>query len=184
MSRKYKFLNPEGLYFVSFATVNWMDVFVREEYFSIVTDSLNYCNVHLGMEIFCWCIMPSHIHLIFRAKENNPGQVLGRFKEFTSKQLAEAIEQNSTESRRECMLWMMQRAAMKNSSVSKLQFWQHHNKPIELWSIDVIEQKVKYIHENPMKAGFVLEPTLEIFERFGLCRNKRIGNNGTTMVMC
>ena len=32
MSRKFKFHNKEGLYFVSFATVNWIDVFVREQY--------------------------------------------------------------------------------------------------------------------------------------------------------
>ncbi|PKP49063.1 MAG: transposase, partial [Bacteroidetes bacterium HGW-Bacteroidetes-12] len=32
MSRNYKFLNPEGLYFISFATVFWLDVFVREGY--------------------------------------------------------------------------------------------------------------------------------------------------------
>ncbi len=30
MSRKYKFLNKAGLYFVSFATVNWVDVFVHD----------------------------------------------------------------------------------------------------------------------------------------------------------
>jgi hypothetical protein len=29
MSRKYKFHNPEGLYFVSFAVVNWKDIFTR-----------------------------------------------------------------------------------------------------------------------------------------------------------
>jgi len=29
MSTKYKFLDPEGIYFVSFATVGWADVFTR-----------------------------------------------------------------------------------------------------------------------------------------------------------
>lgn len=52
---------------------------------------------------------------------------------------------------------MMERAATKNSSVSKYQFWQHHNKPIKLWSTHVIEQKLAYIHNNPVKAGFVDE---------------------------
>ena len=33
MSRNYKFNNKEGLYFVSFATINWIDVFVCDEYF-------------------------------------------------------------------------------------------------------------------------------------------------------
>ena len=41
MSRKYKFLNKEGLYFVSFATVNWIDLFIRVEYCSIIVDSLD-----------------------------------------------------------------------------------------------------------------------------------------------
>jgi hypothetical protein len=30
MSRNYKFKDPEGIYFVSFATVHWIDVFVEE----------------------------------------------------------------------------------------------------------------------------------------------------------
>jgi hypothetical protein len=52
---------------------------------------------------------------------------------------------------------MMQRAATKNSGVSEYQFWQHHNQPIELWSEKVTGQKINYIHNNPVKAGFVME---------------------------
>ncbi len=158
MSRKYKFHNTAGMYFVSFATINWVDIFVREDYFNVVVESLGYCRANLGMELYCWCIMPSHVHLIFRAKESNPSQVLGRFKEHTSKCLRKLISESGVESRREWLLWMMERAAKKNSSVSKYQFWQHHNKPIELWSVDVIEQKVNYIHNNPVAAGFVTAP--------------------------
>ena len=53
------------------------------------------------------------------------------------------------------MLWLMEKAGKKNSNVKYRQFWQQHNKPIELWSADVIDQKVAYIHENPVVAGFV-----------------------------
>ena len=38
-----------------------------------------------------------------------------------------------------------------------MQFWQQNNKPIELWSPEVIGQKVDYIHNNPVEARFVLE---------------------------
>jgi len=91
MSRKYKFYNKEDLYFVSLALVYWIDVFVRERYFEILIESLTFCRKEKGMEIYCYCIMPSHIHLIFRAKENNPGEVLKSFKTFTSKALQKAI---------------------------------------------------------------------------------------------
>lgn len=158
MSRKYKFHNKEGLYFVSFAVVYWIDIFVREDYFRIVVDSLDYCRKNLGLEIYCWCIMSSHIHLIIRAKENNPEVLIGRFKEHTSKQLQKFMEGNSQESRKEWILWMMEKAGLKSSNVKKRQLWQHNNKPIELWSSDVIDQKVDYIHNNPVQAGFVVEP--------------------------
>lgn len=158
MSRQYKFHNKEGLYFVSFATVYWIDVFVREEYCSIISENLNFYSRENGMEVFCWCIMSSHLHLIFRDTNNEPEKLLGRFKSYTSKVLQKEIELNQSKSRKEWMKWMFERAASKNSNVKNGMFWQHHNKPIELWSIDVIEQKANYIHHNPVTAGFVTQP--------------------------
>jgi putative transposase len=102
--------------------------------------------------------MPSHVHLIIRAKESNIDVVLGRLKEYTSKHLQKSIEENQQESRKEWLLWLFERAGQKSSNVKGRQFWQHNNKPIELWSSDVIDQKVDYIHNNPVAAGFVVEP--------------------------
>lgn len=152
MSRKYKFYNKEGLYFVSFAMVYWIDVFVRPIYCDIMVDSLIYCKQNLGLELYCWCIMPGHVHLIFIAKNHNLDILLGRIKEYTSKQIVKTIKENSQESRKE---WIFKRAGSKSSNVKVYQFWQHNNKPIELWSTAVIEQKADYLHENPVVAGFV-----------------------------
>ena len=162
MSRKYKFYNKEGLYFVSFVPIAigiyWIDVFVRDMYFYTLVESLDYCRKNKGMEIYAWCIMPSHVHLIFRGKENNPGDLLRDFKTFTSKKIQGLISENHQESRKEWILWLMERAGLKNSNVKKRQLWQQHNKPIELWSHEVIDQKVDYIHFNPVESGFVTEP--------------------------
>jgi len=158
MSRKYKFYNKEGLYFISFAAVYWINVFVRNQYFRIITDSMSYCREKKGMEVYCWCIMPSHVHLIFKAKNNNPSDIIRDFKTHTSKTLQDEIKENIQESRKEWLLWMFKRAGKKNSNVKNGQFWQQNNKPIELWSPEVIDQKVNYIHQNPVEAGFVNEP--------------------------
>ena len=42
MSSKYKFHNPQGIYFISFAVVGWIDVFIRPSYCYILLDSINY----------------------------------------------------------------------------------------------------------------------------------------------
>jgi len=80
MSRNYKFKNPEGLYFVSFATVFWVDVFVRLHYFDCLVRNLNYCVDNKGMEIYAWCIMPSHVHLVFRSTIQKPEDLMRDFK--------------------------------------------------------------------------------------------------------
>ena len=155
MSRKYKFHNTAGLYFVSFATVNWIDVFTRQLYFDVLAESVNYCRKEKGMELYAYCFMPSHVHFIFRSANKEPSELLRDFKKYTSKKITEAIENNPQESRKEWLLWHFERAGKKNATTSKYQFWQQHNKPIELWSEKVIKQKIDYIHNNPIVNGFV-----------------------------
>jgi len=91
MSRNYKFLNLDGLYFVSFAAVNWLDVFTHE-YKEIVIDSLRFSQKEKGMEIIAWCIMTNHVHLSFRSiKGLKPELLLGDFKRFTSNAIVKAV---------------------------------------------------------------------------------------------
>ncbi len=158
MSRKYKFQNPTAAYFVSFATVYWLDIFVRQEYFEILTASVDFCRREKGLELYAYCFMPSHVHFIFRDSNENPTALLRDFKKHTAKKMISAIEENPQESRKEWLLWMFERAGKKKGNISKYQFWQHHNKPIELWSTSVIKQKLDYIHNNPVESGFVLNP--------------------------
>src|SRR5690606_1410140 len=156
MSRKYKFHNKEGLYFVSFATVYWIDVFIRRVYCDILVESLNHCVKEKGLLLYAWCIMPSHVHLIFKSSQNNPQRLLQDFKKYTAKRLMQAVKDNIRESRRKWIIWMMESEGKKRGQ--QYQFWQQHNKPIELWSVEVIEQKLNYIHNNPVVSGFVSEP--------------------------
>uniref|UniRef100_UPI0026244F7D transposase n=1 Tax=uncultured Tenacibaculum sp. TaxID=174713 RepID=UPI0026244F7D len=121
MSRNYKFYNKEGLYFVSFATVYWIDVFVRQIYLDILVDSVNYCRTKKGMELYCYCFMPSHLHFIFRSTNNDPSGLLRDFKKYTSKKIMASIEENPQESRKEWLLWMFKRAGRKNATITKYQ---------------------------------------------------------------
>jgi REP element-mobilizing transposase RayT len=156
MSRNYKFHNPKGVYFISFAVVNWLDVFTRSEYKNILIESLHYCQREKGLEIFAWCTMTNHVHLIFRSKgKQTPDSLIGDFKRFTSKAIVRAIKENPQESRKEFLLDQFLKAGGQSSNVKTYQFWRHDNKPIELWSNKVIDEKLNYIHNNPVEEGIV-----------------------------
>ena len=94
MSRKYKFHDNDKLYFISFATVYWIDVFVREEYMEIITESWKYCQREKGLEIYGWCIMPSHVHMIIGSKNNKLEDIVRNMKSHTSTTLKNLIKEN------------------------------------------------------------------------------------------
>jgi REP element-mobilizing transposase RayT len=149
MSRKYKFHNPGGVYFVTFAVQGWVDVFTRNDYKNILVDNLAYCQKNKGLELFAWCIMTNHVHLIVRAGEGYLlPDILRDYKKFTSKTVLRAIAENQRESRKE---WLLKQFETKDGN----RFWRADNQPVELWSNAVIAQKLNYIHQNPVKAGLV-----------------------------
>jgi len=161
MSRNYKINDQEKAYFVTFTVINWIDVFIRNEYRTIFMDSLKFCQEHKGLKIYAWCLMTSHAHLIVSTDGKNPLQgIIRDTKSFTSRHIRKLLEDKNAvgESRREWMYNMMQNAGLNNSNNNDFQFWQQHNQPIVLDNNELIDQKVNYIHNNPVEAGFVAKP--------------------------
>lgn len=158
MGRKYAFHEHNQLYFVSFATVNWIDVFVRRTYCDIVVDSLKYCMETKGLELYAWCIMSSHVHLIISTESGNLSDIMRDMKRHTSKTILKAIEENTQESRRDWLLWMFERAGKYNKNNEKYQFWQQNNHPIELSTHQMMIQRLDYLHNNPVESGAVEHP--------------------------
>jgi len=149
MSSKYKFKNIDGLYFVTLTVKHWIDIFTRNDYKDIIIENLDYCRKNKGLEIYAWVIMTNHVHLIIRAKEGCVlADILRDLKKFTSKAIIKAISENPSESRKK---WLL-RGFCTNDGY---RFWQEGNHPIELWTNEIIDEKMDYIHKNPVKAGFV-----------------------------
>ena len=123
MSRKYKFHDQSKLYFVSFATVYWIDALTRNEYKDIIVDSLKYCMKEKDLELYAWVIMNNHVHLIVGTRGEFLQNIMRDLKKFTSKKIVESIRNNPQESRKEWMIWMFERAGRKNPNNEIIQFW-------------------------------------------------------------
>jgi hypothetical protein len=82
-------------------------------------------------------------------------KTIGEMKSFTSRSLRKALENNLGEIRREWIIEMMQQAGLSNTNNNDWQVWQQHNQPIELRNAAIFHQKLQYIHDNPVEAGFV-----------------------------
>jgi putative transposase len=157
MSESYK-THSDGLYFVSFSVVAWMDVFTRRAYQDILVESIAFCQKNKNLTIYCYVIMPSHVHFITDSEKGSLSNVLRDFKSFTAKAIIKAIEENPQESRKEWLLKQFQFHGNISHQKQLMQFWKHDNHPFFLYSNKMIQQKVDYIHFNPVEAGFVNLP--------------------------
>jgi REP element-mobilizing transposase RayT len=156
MGFKYRITSDDELYFLTLTVVDWVDVFTRKELCEDLLDSLKYCQAHKGLIIYAWCLMPSHLHLVVSVEPgtNRLSDIMRDFKKFTSKKIVRSISE-ITESRKDWLLRHFAYAGKFNPKIKEYQFWREGLHPIELSTGKFIEQKINYIHQNPVEAGMV-----------------------------
>ena len=150
-------ITKEGqVYFVTLTVASWVDVFTRKEYVSEIVESLKFCREKKGLKIYSYVIMTNHIHMISESEDGvKLNEILGGFKSFTAHQILAAIKSNAKESRKDWMLHEFASRARANPASQKFQFWEEGTHPIQIWNDEVLQQKINYIHNNPVKSGIV-----------------------------
>ena len=163
MSDKYKIADKDKAYYLTLTVVGWIDVFTRKNHKSVIVDSLNYCQQNKGLEIFGWCLMSSHLHLIAKAVgEQSLSEILRDFKKFTAKEVIKQIEEEP-ESRMEWMLKYFEEKGENLKRIKHYKFWQDGNHAKEIYSNKFFFEKLNYIHQNPVEDLIVVKPEDYLF---------------------
>ena len=157
MSTGYKIIDQSAPHYLTLRIVQWADIFTRKTYRDIVVDSSKYCRDHKGLEIYAYVIMSNHIHLLARSEKEDLSGTIRDFKRHTSNLITEVVR-SKEESRREWLLMIFKYAAKQHSRNEKYQVWTHENHAEYIFSNKFIEQKIEYIHNNPVRAGLVGQP--------------------------
>ena len=135
-----------------------VDIFSRPRYKHIILESLQYCQKEKGLIIYAWVLMTNHMHMIIGSTgENKVGDITRDFKKFTSKAILNTLKADMQESRREWMLNRFEYAGRNYKKIKNYKFWQEGNDAEEIFLNDYFNQKLDYIHQNPVRAEFVNE---------------------------
>ncbi|MEZ4938890.1 MAG: transposase [Crocinitomicaceae bacterium] len=154
MSEKYKVIDSSIPTFITLTFVDWLDLLTRSKYTEILDKSLKYCQANKGLKVHCFVYMTNHIHLIVSSDDKEINEIVRDFKKFTNKRFVEQMKE-AGESRR---IWMLNKFAYKAQSTSRAEqykIWKDGFHPVILDSPKKIMQRFNYIHNNPVKAGFV-----------------------------
>jgi len=158
MSEKFKVANIRSIHFLTITIIDWVDLLTRPEYKHIIIESLEYCRKDKSLRIYAFVIMTSHIHLIASSDEPfSLPETIRDFKKFTSKRLIEKLIE-LPESRKVWILKKFSFAADRIERGVNYKVWKDGFHPVELDSNKLIDEKLDYIHNNPVKEEIVKFP--------------------------
>ncbi len=153
----YKIRDQHAIHFITLTIVYWIDVLSRRNIRDLLAENLAYCQAEKDIIVYACVIMTNHMHLMIQSKTGQLSNAIRDYKGYTSKKMIEYMHEYP-ESRRKWMMYMFRQAAKKHSRNSTYQVWTHSNHPIEVESNSFLDQKLHYIHQNPVRAGFVENP--------------------------
>ena len=152
MRSSYKILNPEGIYFVTSTIVDWIPIFTTPEYYLIIIDNLKFYQKNNNTKVFAYVILKNHFHLI--VSDKNLSKTMQSFKKYTAKQIIQNLVNDGNFE----LLKNFEHAKKDYKITSKYQIWQEGFFPKEILTQEELNQKLEYIHMNPVKKGYVELP--------------------------
>lgn len=149
MRDRYKIIDEDGIHFITSTIVEWLPVFTNEVYFQILIDSMKYCIQNKAFKLFAYVILENHFHCI--ASALHLSETISSMKKFTALKILEQLEKDGK-------YWLLNQFSFYNKrykTKSRHQVWQEGIHPVLISSMDMLRQKVEYIHHNPVRRGYV-----------------------------
>ena len=142
--------------FFTATILEWKHLLKPDKYKDIIIESLRYLTAEKRIEVFSFIIMPNHIHLIWRIGENSKRENVQRdFLKFTSQQIIKDLEKNHP---------LVLEKFKVDAKDRAYQVWERNALTVDIYSREVLEQKLDYIHNNPVQEKWQLSAEAEDYK--------------------
>ncbi|MFH1006914.1 MAG: transposase [Candidatus Latescibacterota bacterium] len=130
-----------------------LPIFAGPAVAQIVLDSWRCLREEHRLEIYAYVIMENHLHLI--ASSEQLSKEIGDFKSFTARKIIDFLVETNAQH----FLGQLVFHKLQHKMDRSYQFWQEGSHPQLIQGEDMMRQKIEYIHENPVRRGYVDDPT-------------------------
>jgi putative transposase len=159
---RYRIYDTHYPHFVTCTIVNWLPLFGSPPIAQIVLDSWRFLQENQRIELYAYVIMEDHVHLI--AAADDLAKEIGDFKSFTARQIVDWLQDRGASQ----VLDQLACLKLAHKTDRQFQVWQEGSHPEMIQGEAMMRQKAEYIHNNPVKRGYVDEP---IHWRYSSARN-------------
>jgi putative transposase len=153
MSRsRYRFGDEHYPHFMTSTVVAWLPVFSTPEFAKVILESWRFLQAQRDIDMLAWVMLENHLHWI--AVGPQLSRRVGEFKSFTATSILKLMEAKGTET----LLQELEFYKLKHKQDQRHQLWQEGSHPQIIETEEMMWQKIEYIHNNPLRRGYVDDP--------------------------
>jgi len=146
---RYLITEPDQAHFMTCTIMEWLPVFTRPDTVQILLDCWQYQREHNDLKLYGYVVLENHLHFVAQAPRLD--KCVSSFKSYTARLLIDSL----TEHHAETLLTRLRFSKRAHKIDREYQFWQEGVHAEMVFNEDIMRQKLKYIHENPVKRGYV-----------------------------
>ena len=146
MGLRNRFLyNHHACFFVTTTCINYAPFIAMSNQFQLLLDSLAFLSNKYETALLGYVIMPNHIHLIlYFKKENYLSAFMRDFKKYTSVKIRQKLEQDGYDLNK------------LRAESGGFKIWQDRFDELYIRDRKHLEEKLDYIHTNPLQGHWCL----------------------------
>jgi len=148
---RYKIYEPTHPHFITCTVLHWIPLFTRVQSVQILLESLKYLQTTDNLKIFAYVVLENHLHLV--VSSDDIAKSIKKFKSYTAKELIALLQKHNGKTILD-QLAFYKKAHKKDTTY---QIWQEGVQPKRIQSEAMMIEKINYIHNNPVKRGYVDE---------------------------
>jgi len=152
----FKIRDQNCLHFLTFTVVGWMVFSAGKPTVMCFLKTMEYCRKNKQLSVGAFVIMTNHLHLIWRSECGRLSDTIRDFKSYCTKEFISMIEKE--ESRKDWLLHMFRFHANRTNQNNEFRIWTGNNHPEEIHPEKLLMTKLNYIHNHPVRAGWVEKP--------------------------
>jgi len=149
---RYRITEPDKPHFLTCTVLEWLPVFTRPETVQILLDCWTYQRQEQGLKLYGYVILENHLHLVAQAQRLD--KCVESFKSYTARKIIDTLRANHVER----ILTRLRFAKKAHKTDREYQFWQEGTHAELIMGEDMMRQKLEYIHNNPVKRGYIARP--------------------------
>ncbi|MDB5982032.1 MAG: transposase [Pseudomonas sp.] len=146
---RYTITEPGKPHFLTCTVMEWLPLFTRPALVDILLDAWRYQQAHQGLRLYGYVVLENHLHYVAQAPDLN--KCVSTFKSFTARTMINYLEGKNAER----VLHRLRFTKRAHKIDRVYQVWQEGVHAGLIWSESVMRQKLDYIHDNPVKRGYV-----------------------------